>query len=210
MAKKKYYVIWKGLQTGVFDSWDEAGPLVQGVNGAQYKSFGNRQEAEQAFRSSFWAYAGQDTKTVKKTLPDLQAIGVHLDSLAVDAACSGNPGDMEYQGVHIRTGKQIFHVGPMPDGTNNVGEFLAIVHGLAWLKQQNSPNIPIYTDSRNAMLWVKAKTCRTKLEHTGRNDKIFDLIHRAEQWLAANTFRNPILKWETEAWGEIPADFGRK
>ena len=117
---------------------------------------------------------------------------------------------MEYRGVHIRTGKEIFRVGPLPDGTNNIGEFLALVHGLAWLKQQNRPNIPIYSDSRNAQLWIKAKSCRTKLERSGRNDQVFDLIDRAEKWLAVNKVTNPVLKWKTEEWGEIPADFGRK
>ena len=49
-----------------------------------------------------------------------------VDSLAVDAACAGNPGPMEYRGVLVRTGQEIFHVGPMEGGTNNIGEFLAI------------------------------------------------------------------------------------
>lgn len=210
MAKQKYYVVWEGVQPGVYDSWAKAGPMVQGVTGAKYKSFANRAEAERAYRQSYWSYVGQDTKTVKKTLPDLEKIGVHLDGLAVDAACSGNPGDMEYRGVHIRTGQEIFRVGPLEEGTNNIGEFLAIVHALAWLHQKNRPDIPIYSDSRNAQLWVKAGQCRTKLEPTSRNKPIFDLITRAERWLAQHRIANPVIKWETEQWGEIPADFGRK
>jgi ribonuclease HI len=210
MAKQKYYVVWSGRTPGIYDNWTEASLQVQGMHGAQYKAFGSRAEAEKAFRSSYWAYAGQETKTVKKSLTDLEKIGVNLDGLAVDAACSGNPGDMEYRGVHIRTGKQVFHVGPLPDGTNNVGEFLALVHGLAWLAQHDRPNLPIYSDSRNAQLWIKARQCRTKLERTGRNDDVFTLIERAEKWLATHRVTNPIYKWNTEAWGEIPADFGRK
>jgi ribonuclease HI len=210
MAKKKFYVVWEGIKPGVYDNWDDASLQVQGVNGAKYKSFGSKADAEKAFRGNYWAYAGQDTKTVKKSLADLEKIGVHLDALAVDAACSGNPGDMEYRGVHIRTGQQVFHVGPLAEGTNNVGEFLALVHGLAWLAQRNSPNIPIYSDSRNAQLWIKARQCKTKLERTGRNDEVFALIERAEKWLASHRITNPIVKWKTDEWGEIPADFGRK
>ena len=210
MAKQKYYVVWEGHQPGIYDNWTDASAQVQGYNAAKYKAFGNKEEAEKAYKGSYWAFAGKDTKTVKKSLPDLEKIGVRLDSLAVDAACSGNPGDMEYRGVHVRTGEQIFHIGPMPDGTNNIGEFLALVHGLAWLKQQNSPNVPIYSDSVNAQLWIKAKKCRTKLAQTKRNEDIFKLIDRAEKWLATNRVTNPILKWKTEEWGEIPADFGRK
>ena len=57
-----------------------------------------------------------------------------LDALAVDAACSGNPGVMDYQGVYVASRTQIFHY-MAPVGTNNIGEFLAIVHGLAYLKK---------------------------------------------------------------------------
>jgi ribonuclease HI len=209
-AKQKYYVVWEGHTPGIYTSWDDAKLQVTGFNGAKFKAFASKEEAQQAYKGSFWAVAGKDTKTVKKSLADLEKIGVHLDSLAVDAACSGNPGDMEYRGVHVRTGEQIFHIGPLPEGTNNIGEFLALVHGLAWLKQRDSPRVPIYTDSVNGMSWVKAKKCRTKLAQTARNKEIFILIERAEKWLAANKVTNPIIKWNTEAWGEIPADFGRK
>ena len=132
-----------------------------------------------------------------------------LDSLAVDAACSGNPGRMEYRGVLVRTGQQIFHVGPLEQGTNNIGEFLAIVHGLA-LQEKQGTSLPIYSDSVNAQLWVRQGICKTKLEETSANAPIFDLIRRAEDWLRTHTFRLPIYKWETKLWGEIPADFGRK
>ena len=132
-----------------------------------------------------------------------------VDSIAVDAACSGNPGDMEYRGVYVPTRQEIFRIGPFPEGTNNIGEFLAIVHGLALLKKKNS-SLPIYSDSANALLWVKNKKCKTKLQRNERNSPIFDLIERAEKWLETNTYTTPLLKWETRKWGEIPADFGRK
>jgi ribonuclease HI len=131
------------------------------------------------------------------------------ESLSVDAACSGNPGPMEYRGVYVKTGEEIFRQGPFEDGTNNVGEFLALVHGLALLKQRNL-DMPLYSDSKTAISWVRKRKAATKLERTGRNDAIFELIERAEKWLQTNSFKTEILKWETEAWGEIPADFGRK
>ncbi|MBK8922464.1 MAG: ribonuclease H family protein [Saprospirales bacterium] len=210
MAKQKYYVVWEGHQPGVYSDWGAAKRQIEGYPKAKYKSFASKEAAEKAFKGSYWAYAGKETRPVKKTLEELERLGVQLDSLAVDAACSGNPGDMEYRGVHTRTGQEIFRIGPLPGGTNNIGEFLALVHALAWLKQQNRPNIPIYSDSRNAQLWVKGRQCRTKLGRSGQNDPIFALIDRAEKWLATNNATNPILKWQTEEWGEIPADFGRK
>ena len=126
-----------------------------------------------------------------------------------DAACSGNPGKMEYRGVYLRTGKEIFHYGPVW-GTNNIGEFLAIVHGLALLKQKGLHTMPIYSDSVNAQLWVKRKKCKTTLERNEKSEALYQLIERAEKWLRENPYQNPIIKWPTEEWGEIPADFGRK
>jgi len=131
-------------------------------------------------------------------------------SISVDAACSGNPGTMEYQGVETNTKRRIFYQGKFKNGTNNVGEFLALVHGLGYLKKHGYDDVPIFTDSKTAMAWVRDKKAKTKLERTADNAVLFDLIARAENWLRTNTYKNPILKWDTENWGEIPADFGRK
>ncbi len=149
------------------------------------------------------------TPPVKKRVIVQQPPPYTIESLAVDAACSGNPGPMEYRGVYVRTGQEIFRVGPLQGGTNNIGEFLAIVHGLA-LQEKKGTRLPIYSDSVNAQIWVRQGICKTKLEETDENAKIFDLIRRAETWLRTHTFRLPIYKWETKQWGEIPADFGRK
>ena len=115
---------------------------------------------------------------------------------------------MEYRGVHVASRQQVFHFGPIY-GTNNIGEFLAIVHGLALLKQKGF-DMPIYSDSVNAISWVKQKKCKTKLPRDTKTEQLFQLIERAEKWLRENTYSTPILKWETQQWGEIPADFGRK
>ena len=133
---------------------------------------------------------------------------VSADAWAVDAACSGNPGMMEYQGIDLATGQQVFHFGPV-FGTNNIGEFLAIVHALA-LQQQMGICKTIYSDSYNAILWVNKKRCKTTLPHNPETEQLHQIIARAENWLRTHTFRNPIIKWETAQWGEIPADFGRK
>ena len=133
---------------------------------------------------------------------------VTANAWAVDAACSGNPGRMEYRGIDLATGAVVFHYGPV-FGTNNIGEFLAIVHGLALLKQKQL-DLPLYSDSRNAILWVKKKKCKTTLPRNAKTEALFQLIERAERWLSTNTYTTPILKWETDRWGEIPADFGRK
>lgn len=206
--KQKYYVVWKGVNPGLYDSWTDCQLQIKGYEGALYKSFESKEEAEEALSGSPSRYIGKDTKS--KRVPDKNNPPPYiLESLAVDAACSGNPGKMEYRGVYVETGQQVFHVGPMAQGTNNIGEFLALVHGLA-LFNKNGCKMPIYSDSRNAILWVRQKKCKTKLERTDVNAPIFNLIERAEKWLRENTYTTQILKWETSEWGEIPADFGRK
>ncbi|OQA99396.1 MAG: Ribonuclease H [Bacteroidetes bacterium ADurb.Bin217] len=203
---KKYYVVWEGREKGVFSSWDICKSLIEGYKGAVYKSFESYEEAKKAFETQ----ASQSIK--KQNYSHVQRVTTAYpmqDSLSVDAACSGNPGDMEYRGVYVKTRQEVFRVGPLKEGTNNIGEFLAIVHGLAYLKKINS-SIPIYTDSVTAISWIRNKHCKTTLQETVRNAQIFELIDRAEQWLQNNTYTTPIVKWDTKHWGEIPADFGRK
>ena len=208
MAKQKFYVVWEGHKPGIYKSWDECQKQVAGFPQAKYKSFESAAEAEKAFQGNYWKYVQSAKKPGPKQRVSRSAI--IQESVAVDAACSGNPGDMEYRGVWVADGRQLFHVGPLKDGTNNIGEFLALVHALAMLKTQNKPSLTIYSDSKIAQGWVKKGKCNTKLEKTGRNDEIFNLIDRAEKWLAVNKITKPRIKWETEDWGEIPADFGRK
>jgi ribonuclease HI len=134
---------------------------------------------------------------------------VKAEAWAVDAACSGNPGPMEYQAIDLQTGAVVFHFGPV-HGTNNIGEFLAIVHALALMEKRGITDRVIYSDSYNAILWVKKKQCKTKLARTPQTEQLFQIIARAEHWLRTHDVRTPVLKWETKRWGEVPADFGRK
>jgi len=208
--KKKYYVVWQGHKEGIFDSWKVCKEAIFNYPQAQYKSFESRAEAIKAFDGLYADYVGKKSKKPKLSEAELSKIGEpNLYSIAVDAASSGNPGKMEYRGVDTQTQKQLFHQGPFLQGTNNIGEFLALVHGLAFLKLQKSDRL-LYTDSRIAMGWVRQKKCKTKLVPNSKNQKVMELVKRAEDWLKTNTYKTIIVKWETKAWGEIPADFGRK
>lgn len=207
----KFYVVWEGRRPGVYTTWDECRRNIEGYPNAKYKSFLSKKDAETAYSDHPNKHVFKKTKEPSSAPASKSGAGrPKMDAVCVDAACSGNPGLMEYRGVDFQSGEEIFHMGPLDHGTNNVGEFLAIVHALALLKQQQLPTKIIYSDSKIAIGWIKKKKCGTKLEQNRRNTKLFDLIHRAEQWLLNNSYHNPILKWETEVWGEIPADFGRK
>ena len=211
MPKKKYYVVWKGKETGVFNSWDIVKGLVQGFDGAEYKSFTNKNEAEYAFKKAYTDFRGKQTKKPVLSAVEKAKYGLPIkNSLTVDAACSGSPGKMEYRGVAFYNKKEVFKKGPYKGGTNNIGEFLALVHGIALLQKKGLHSMPIYSDSKTAISWLQKKQCRTNIVFDSSNRALLELIKRAEKWLQNNSYQNPILKWETKAWGEIPADFGRK
>jgi ribonuclease HI len=210
MSKPKFYVVWAGRKPGIYSSWAEAGQQISGFRGAKFKAFASLVDAEQAFQADYFDFAGRDTRTIRKSLEELARLGVRIDGVAVDAACAGVPGPLEYRGVRLATGEELFHKGPYEDGTNNIGEFLGLVHALALLEKQGRPDVPIYSDSKTALAWVRAGKCRTRHERSARNAELFRLVDRAEAWLREHPVRNPLLKWETERWGEVPADFGRK
>jgi len=206
MAKKaKFYVVWKGRKTGVFSTWDEASAQVVGFPGAEYKSLESLEEAKRAFAGRYEEYKGK--KAIQGRL--LKVPPPITPSYSVDAACSGNPGVLEYRCVETESGREVFHRGLFQQGTNNVGEFLAIVEALV-LCRGNGLDWPIYSDSVNALGWVRTKKARTNLARNDQNAELFERIAKAEAWLRDNPYSNRLLKWQTDSWGENPADFGRK
>lgn len=208
MAAKKYYVVWNGRKTGIFSTWAECEKQIKGFKGASFKSFPTLEEAEKAFKQggNISKSASKSTSTQKQSNQTLAPI--EENSISVDAACSGNPGMMEYRGVDTKTGEVIFHYGPV-FGTNNIGEFLGIVHALSLLQKQGK-NTTIYSDSMTALAWVRNKKANTTLVRDKRTEELWQLIECAEKWLKENNYSNKILKWDTNKYGEIKADFGRK
>lgn len=212
-GNRRFYVVWEGREPGVYDSWEECEAQVNGYPGAKYKSFSSQADAVAAFRGDG-----------RKELEIFKAIGsyrrdivnyaafpeIRLDAIAVDGACAKNPGPMEYRGVAVATGEEIFHIGPLEGGTNNIGEYLALIHAAALFAKRGDHSTPIYSDSRTALAWLRRGHSNTTVKPTAENARVIDLLRRADNWLAHNRVVNPVLKWNTELWGEIPADFGRK
>lgn len=210
MAKNKFYVVWEGKKPGIYKTWAECKANINRISGAKYKSFESIELAKKAFAGNYDEYKGKTFKVSSLTKDQIEKIGKpNLDSVAVDASCIGNPGLMEYNGVDTKTKRVLFSSQVFKESSNNIGEFLAVVHALALLKKNNDSR-SIYSDSKIAIGWVKAKKCKTNIAKTAKNDPVFQLIERAENWLQQNSYTNSILKWETKAWGEIPADYGRK
>lgn len=222
MTKKtKYYVVWVGQEPGVYDSWEECQLQTTNFPGARFKSFASREEAVEAYRGDpaeqlglFKAMARRTAAPATPVRPDYRTIpGVRLDAIACDGACAGNPGRMEYRAVRVADGEEVFRIGATRTliGTNNIAEYLAIIHLAATLDKNGDHSTPIYTDSRNTLAWLKKGKSKTTLQRTPDTAPTLDLLARADAWLAQyGPIKNPILKWPTDLWGEIPADFGRK
>lgn len=219
-SNTKYYVVWAGHQPGVYDNWEDCKEQIMNFKGARFKSFSTSQEAARAYREGFAVTERDDianlisgARNFREKAMDRRSYmdnpEIDLNAWAVDAACAGNPGPVEYRGVELMSGRELFRVGPLPGGTNNLGEFLAIVHALALMDKMGETH-PIYSDSVSGMAWVRNKTIKTAIRENPENRKLFEILHRAMNWLNSHSYRSKIMKWDTPRWGEIPADFGRK
>lgn len=230
MAGKKFYTVWVGRHPGVYDNWDDAREQVEGFPGARYRGFDSAEAATRAYREELTREETHDlgnliagagnhrcpatSKNGNKPAGAVQSdyfqfSEIDLKGWAVDASCLGNPGRMEYRCVELMSGREIFHMGPFEQGTNNIGEFLAIVHALALMYRDNDWHT-LYSDSRIAMGWVKKRQPKTTLQMNDRNRKLFELLGRGVVWLRTHDWPVKILKWDTDKWGEVPADFDRK
>ena len=210
MAKNKFYVVWKGLNPGIYDNWAECKAQVDGQEGAKYKSFENREEAAKAFEAGYTHYQRPPLppKAVARLAPEAPIGNPINESLAVDAACSGNPGIWSTEAFYTATGQEIFHIGPLKEGTNNVGEFLALYTASPCYSKGGS-DLPIYSDSRTPSAGSKKK-CKTLLARKPINEPIFDLIERAEKWLNTHTYTTQILKWGNIRMGGDPGGFRKE
>lgn len=217
----KYYVVFRGHNPGVYDNWDEVKEQTQGFPGAVFKGYGTSEEATEAYRNFsgtedraelFRLISGTASRSGSSS-PSLTSLSdnpeIDSDAWAVDASCLGNPGKMEYRCVDLKTGKVVFQMGPFDDATNNIGEYLALVHAMALMAKKGEWH-NIYSDSKTAMSWWRNRRIKTRLQQTERNSKIFELLARASVWVNTHHFPGRVMKWQTERWGEIPADYGRK
>ncbi|MBA3046340.1 MAG: ribonuclease H family protein [Candidatus Thermoplasmatota archaeon] len=203
---KKFYVVWVGRNPGIYETWEECQTEVSGFPEARYKGFPNLNTAETALKDGWHRHWGKKGRTFESgtKLPD----GVMEDSIAVDVACSGPHGPMEYRGIDLKTRKIIFERGPFRVGTSNIGEFLAIVEALRYVV--GGTHSTVYSDSKIAIGWVRNRTCNTALERSDASKDILGMVEDALEWLRMNKYSCKVVKWETGEWGEIPADYGRK
>ncbi|MCS6980863.1 MAG: ribonuclease H family protein [Flavobacteriales bacterium] len=204
--KNRFYTVWRGRKPGVYNTWAEAEAQVTGFPGALFRGFDSEAEALEAFKQEPPAAGSLPARQVASTHPGTRPRW----GLAVDGSCNMVTGTAEYKGVRLSDGKILFQGGPFAEATNNIVEFLAIVHALAYCHKHHLSDMPVFSDSQTALEWVRRGQARTKIPRTENNQEVFELLKRAQYWLATHRYHNPLLKWDTAAWGEIPADFGRK
>lgn len=215
MAKNKAYVVWAGNTPGVYNSWAECETQTKGFPGAKFKGFPSRELAETAFSEQAGDYigkkkvvnspSGQKAKTF-----DNKPGGNYL---TVDAAYSHKTKVLEWRGVMVENGNEneVFRSNPYRGGSANVGEFLAVIDGLEYLRDNNI-NLPVYSDSITAQAWVRKKRNNSNVESS---PTLIAMLDRADRLLQNGLYDNlkqkiTIKDWESKSWGEIPADFQRK
>ena len=128
---------------------------------------------------------------------------VKADAWAVDAGCSGNPGPMEYQCIDLQTGYRVFHFGPIK-GTNNIGEFLAIVHALALCWNQGLFDKTIYSDSYNAILWSTSASARQNWSVRPRRNPCIRLLQGPKTGWPLTTSATPSSSGKRPNGGRFP------
>lgn len=204
---QKCYVVWVGRTPGIYETWDECKSEVVGFPEARCKGFSTLEQAEKALKDGWEKHWGKKDQKYKADIkyPD----EIQKNSIVVDVSCSGPNGPMEYRGIGLKEKRIIFERGSFRVGTNNIGEFLAIVEAIRHIAK-NGHYDTIYSDSQVAIGWVRNKTCKTTLERSEATKEIHAIIDEALEWLRKNKYSCKVIKWKTTQWGEIPADYGRK
>jgi len=212
-AKFKSFESKAAAETAFREGWQRhwgqgAKSAAAGQAGAGSGALSGQADSRGASAGSYKRAYGAGARA-KTTEQDAGGLVIDYDSISVDVGTRGNPGPVEYKGVDTKTGEVLFSVGPIRKGTNNLGEFLAIVHALSYSQKLGSGKT-IYSDSVNAMKWVREKKVSTTLPRDSTTMDIWKLVDDAVRWLQTNRYENRILKWQTKLWGEIKADYGRK
>ncbi len=201
-SSRRYYVVWRGRRPGVYDSWEACAEQVQGYPNALYRAYPSRALAEKAFRMGPEA-AWLPTWALAEPGPE-------RPSLAVDASASRPRGPVAYRGVLLQPRGKVQPVfeGRLGEATVPLGEFLALVRALQWL-DAHEQRMPVYTDSTTALGWFhRGGPSPTALERTPEDAR--RSLEEALRWLQQHPGPWDVRLWETAAWGENPADFGRK
>ena len=163
---KKYYVIWQGRETGIFTDWDTCKKHIDKFNGARYKSYKTREEAESAFAGSSSAAMKKSKSAPKKhsgkgpKTYSAEEVASHKAQTKIftDGGCEPNPGKAG-SGVAVYRDNNISELwfGLFnPKGTNNTAELNALYHALMMAEKeiQAKQTVAIFCDSKYSIQCV--------------------------------------------------------
>lgn len=184
-------------RAGVADSWEKCGKIVTGEEGARYKGFKTKEEAEK------WLELGADyeIKIVKKLKP-----GIYFD------AGTGRGHGVEIS-VTDESGKNLLHK-TIPknelnrfgkylldsDATNNYGELLAMRHAIEIAGRKKIKNV--FGDSKLVIdYWSKWRFKRNDLP-----EETVELAERVSRLRSDFEKRGGVIK--RISGGDNPADLG--
>lgn len=171
MAKKKYYVVWSGRQTGIFNDWTTTHAMVDRFPGARYKAYDSEAEAQRALRAGKDIHAApkSEQRPRSKAAATSAAPAGELDlehptaspasgfqvRIFCDGAADPNPG-------HAGSGIAVYRDGILaelwyglyhPNGTNNTAELNALHRSLAFAERDLAAgkSVQVLSDSKYAL-----------------------------------------------------------
>lgn len=155
MAKKKYYAVRKGRKTGIFDTWDECKAQVTGYSSAEYKSFTQKEEAEQFV-------LGDEKRIEIDEKGDTEAKeGYTLIKAYVDGSFDRRT--RRYGGgAIILVGNEEIEISEMGNERelvsmhNVAGELLGAIRAMEWVSKSGieKPQLVIYHDYEGIHKWA--------------------------------------------------------
>lgn len=152
-TKSKFYAVATGVKPGIYTSWSEVQPLVQGVAGVKHKSFKTRLEAEVFMKNPVYNASGNSSSKTSKEKQEGNAVKPEIKEGAVtiftDGSSIGNPGPGGYGAVQIVGENRKELSGGFSLTTNNRMELMACIVALRALEPEHQDNeIVLYTDSQ--------------------------------------------------------------
>lgn len=211
MSKRavKRYVVWKWRSPWVYTTWSACEKQIRWYPWARYKSFGSKQEAQEAYE--MWLdYNADRTGPIHERIKLWE---IKSESICVDAACKWNPWALERRGVLTSSWKQLFRSNIYYQWTVNVWEYIVLLQGIKRCLDSFHHDRTVYTDSRTALSRVRSWSHRSQLNRTHTNSPLKHVLDQRE--LRAQQYRADIdtidlQKRNTRERGEIVADFWRK
>ena len=152
MKIKYFYVVRKGRRTGIFTTYAECEAQVKYYPGAIYKIFSTLAAAEYALKYG-WNRSNKMPSNFNNCKVEINVSLPSSPCLCTDGS-KIKLNSIEYRTVEYPSRKELFRYGPYPNGSNNIAEFLGLVATIRYCKH-HSIELPIYTDSSVALIWVK-------------------------------------------------------